>query len=466
MTKRVYNPCICVFIVLLLLFGTVCGIQSISFVYAESGYSSVLADLQKDESFNIADYPDDPKDYSVKVIQIAESEEKELFVYTYQPSQGTQYLVATNINMSLSESATGTRLYELSLLSCDGVFCKYRADGIKVKDESARYYNITSIYREFNASIDSGTGNDNIKNGVAYPVGKLFTAVTENGNVSYGYSETTVITIKNPYVDFLRYSDGLKFFFIEPLYKYTDVHYIAFDTDLPIDTLKEADVSFRTQTYEMYGSNPTLHYMDEPVTHNPVTIYGTEKGGNAADGLFAKKYEWNRIQSTKEFLKTDGLKDETKESIKNTKWVLCFYETEVKQQVATLEHQYGGWRGTKVSDVTILRLKFVTGGKLYDLGAVSDKVTGDNKPGNKNTNERLSLWEWLEKITGVPAWGWKLIALCIVLLILLPLLAIIFPAFGQALLWILKGLGWLICLPFRGIAALVRKIKDKGDDSQ
>ena len=131
---------------------------------------------------------------------------------------------------------------------------------------------------------------------------------------------------------------------------------------------------------------------------------------------------------------------------------------------------------TDISQVTILRLKFVADGKVYDLGAVSDKVTGDNKPGNNNTNEFASLWEWLSRITGIPQWVWKLIAAVVVLAILLPVLSIFFPVIGQILLWIVKiigkgfyylfkGLLWLICLPFKGIAVLVQKIKEAKDNS-
>ena len=38
---------------------------------------------------------------------------------------------------------------------------------------------------------------------------------------------------------------------------------------------------------------------------------------------------------------------------------------------------------TKISNETILRLKFRTGIKIYDLGVVSNKITGDNIPDNQ-----------------------------------------------------------------------------------
>ena len=49
-------------------------------------YSEVLDDLKKDASFQESNYPERPTDYSLNIIQIAESVNKELFVYVYQPS--------------------------------------------------------------------------------------------------------------------------------------------------------------------------------------------------------------------------------------------------------------------------------------------------------------------------------------------------------------------------------------------
>lgn len=474
--KQIHNISMVVVLALILLIVSVISGWYILPAFADTPqYSNVLNDLRKDETFNVDDYPDDGKDYSIQLIQIAESTDGELFVYTYQPSQKTTYLVATEINMSLSETVNSTTLYGLTLINSDGVFFKYKVNGVVVSSEPIRYYNITSIYREWIKGIDKETGNDNTKNAVAFNVGKLYKATTdENGRVKYACEFRETVTIQNPYVDFLRYSDGYHWGFLDGHWEYTDVHYIAFNTDKPIDTLMEADVIFSTQGYRgqlVVGGKYSL--VGDKVQHEPITVKGDEKGGNAADGFLSKKYEWKRIQSTEKFKTTDGLKDSTIESIKDTKWVLMFYETEVYREVGNTQ---GNWHdnGTLVTDVSILRLKFITAGKVYNLGAVSDKVTGDNKPGNTNTDETATIWEWLERVTGIPQWVWKMLAALIPLAILLPVLSLIFPVVGQVLLlvvkaigksvvWLFKGLWWLVCLPFKGIAALVQKIKDKKD---
>ena len=52
-----------------------------AYSFAETtSYSDVLDDLQKDGNFNVNDYKIIENDYSLQVIQIAESENKELLI--------------------------------------------------------------------------------------------------------------------------------------------------------------------------------------------------------------------------------------------------------------------------------------------------------------------------------------------------------------------------------------------------
>ena len=63
-------------------------------------YTNVLEDLQRDSSFSKENYPEKATDYSLQIIQLAESSDKELFVYAYQPSGQLKGLVASSINIS------------------------------------------------------------------------------------------------------------------------------------------------------------------------------------------------------------------------------------------------------------------------------------------------------------------------------------------------------------------------------
>ena len=107
-------------------------------------------DLTKDESFNVEDYPAIANDYSLQVIQIAESVNGELFVYVYQPSDATKDLTATTIRMSQSIGENAKwRDYDLTLLSTEGVLDKYRVEGITILSDVVRYYDIAAIHRAF-----------------------------------------------------------------------------------------------------------------------------------------------------------------------------------------------------------------------------------------------------------------------------------------------------------------------------
>lgn len=77
-----------------------CFKSTIQNVYASSinvvgGYTSVLDDLKKDASFDENKYPVIADDYSLQVMHITESNEKELFVYVYQPSAEYKGIIAS-----------------------------------------------------------------------------------------------------------------------------------------------------------------------------------------------------------------------------------------------------------------------------------------------------------------------------------------------------------------------------------
>ena len=126
-SKRMKRYSIHVIFALLLLIMSVFGGRYTLSAFADATqYTSALHDLQTDKNFMLSAYPDNPNDITIQLIQIAESEDNELFVYTYQPCQKTTYLVATALNMSFSASVDGTDLHGLTLLDVSGTLCKYR----------------------------------------------------------------------------------------------------------------------------------------------------------------------------------------------------------------------------------------------------------------------------------------------------------------------------------------------------
>ena len=363
---------------------------------ATTEYTNVWDDLRKDDNFNEAEYPAISTVYSLKVIQIAESENGELFIYVYQPSGTEEDLTATTIRLSQSINDNANWIdYKLTKLNSNGVFFKYKVNDFTIKSDAMRYYDISAIHRKYDSAIDEGTDNNNNVNEVVYEVGQLWTAVTVNGEVSYNMVISETITITEKYVDFIRYPNRWLTYDNS-----TDSHYIAFSTDRQIDKLVEADVYFVSQMYR-YKYKPFSDEIQEIYAWDPeeqtVTLnYELNKGGNTASGLFSKKYEWQCIQSVAEF-KTAAqydkitLSEETETNLKNKQWILRFYESEYNHYSET-----GDYFATRVNDVTILRLKFETEGRSYNIGVVDNKQEGDDTPGNRPEDTgHKGFWEYI-----------------------------------------------------------------------
>ena len=477
--KLLKSRIIIIVFVFMLVLGLFAGQGETSAFADTSDNSSVIKDLTADKNFNFSNYPEKSDDYSIQVIQIAESESGELFVYTYQPCQATTPLIATEINMSLSNTTDGTILYSLKQVSTWGVFSKYLVKDIKVSESSPRYYNITSIYRVWDKTIDGEPDNDNIKNEKFSRVGKLFKAETVDGSVKYSCKDVDVIEIINPFVDFISYGQQSGWDYIFGVTKWTDIHYIAFSTDKKIDTLKEADVTYTTQSYHYTGKNGEGYTYGDKSEPQYITLTGKEEIG--VDGY--EKYTWNSIYRAEDFIKTTELTGTAKTEVEKSEFVLVFLKNSFKEQEqwSMMQGHYKVLDGTKVSDVAILRLMFETDGITYNLGALMDKQEGDNIAGNKPENESIGFWAYIwrcivrlfngtatltEQIVAI-----VVLAICVLALpILLTVLSLCVPAVGAVMKMIFKGLWigikylfiglwYIISAPFRLIAWIVRKCR-------
>ncbi len=375
--------CLVAILATVLLPGTVLPIASA----ADLTNSSVLYDLQTDPTFNIEDYPADDTNHSVELFQIAESDTKELYVYVYQPNYENSELNPYQIAIStvLDKDNPVFETYELTLTSSYKTLFKYKVEGLTVGDGEVRCYNISQMWRKHIASIDGPSGNDNTIDGIGIEVAQLWTAETRDGKVQYFMQEIEVVTITSFYHDHIAYYEGFKLY-VDQCY----AHYIAFSTDRQIDTLLEADVEYYYQRYSRTGGigGGDITYIDPSPVKNVVTLKYKDFVSNEADGLFAKKYTWDRITTVADFLADEDIEftDTAKNEINKHQWVLNFAEFP-----RSLFSGNGFYieDSTEVSQVTILRLKFETNGKVYNLGTVSNIVTGDNKPGNTNTTETI-----------------------------------------------------------------------------
>ena len=437
-------------------------------VYAEDSkvtYSGVLDDLKKDGSFDENFYPVVANDYSLKMIQIAESVNGELFLYIYQSSGQAKNLNAISINISTTiNDAISFRNYKVRLLNSSGVFYKYLVTDFTVLTEPTRYYAISSIYRPFDETIDTQAVNDNKVTEVNYAVNKQYCFSIINGKPFCNVVDIETIVVTDKFVGFVRYMDGFKLYVGA-----CDSHFVAFDTDKPIDKLLEADVYYTMQKYSysfvtFVGERHTFGDKSDEYAY----LKYTDKVEHSGGGLWAGTYNWDRIETVEQFIAENDLTqnvysgaiidvnvankitDEGKAALKGKKWVLRFAETSY-----SLNSGQGSVTSfsTLVGDVTILRLKFETDGITYNLGVIDNKQTGSDKPSNEETIK-----------PGINNRGkWILIAFAVILALILlaPLLPTIITFIGKMIVWIFKGLWWLISAPFKLIGKLIEKIKDK-----
>ena len=368
----------------------------------ETQYSNVLDDMKKDPSFNPEDYPANPDDYSLKVIQVAESEDGELFLYVYQPSGKTTPLIATSANISLEHKDVRFYNYTLTFLNQNGVLQKYKVDNLSVEKSEERYYEITSIFRKPLNESESVVDNGNLISEVSFKVAKSFKITSNSDGIQNVYVEDIdVISVVDKYVGFMRYPNGGP---ILTAVDYSlDFHFVAFSTDFKIDQLLEADVYY-TQQYatELGISMQKTYYEKEPkysyLKFGESISYSGEKWYN-------NDYSFPQIESSESFLKTEsknkifkkGIFDnivsseidkDAENSIKTKEWVLRFAYTEFITQDRGTQVPYTNTYRYIVGDVSILRLAFMTDDQYYNLGVVDNKQSGDLDPDNDTKTEK------------------------------------------------------------------------------
>ena len=413
------------FIFLIISIITLCiSFVTTNTVYAYSENTNVLDDLKKDSNFIESDYKilsvkelneinTDDNSYNnlgfLNVIQIAESSNKRLFIYVYNPTYDTLKFDAKKININTNISEKKYLPYDLELINSNGVFSKYVVKNFLLPDEEVRMYEISSIYRDYEKSIDGEDNFDETTLLKAETVGQRWTVLTNSNSVNYIMKKIDVITITASYYDHIRYITGKGFVSSFPKgdlcgtgifssgTQAVDSHYVVFSTDRQMDELLDADVYFTYQCSDMVYIwenflSGSWHYVEEEgfIHINEFNNNIEIKSGSS----FYDSQSLKRILTAKDFLEDSSvnLADTTKAEINdiisssnNTTWMLRYFES---------DYQFSstGGESTSVSDIydvdvtsaTILRLKFETDGVIYNLGVVDDIKDPGNIPGGNN----------------------------------------------------------------------------------
>lgn len=355
-------------------------------VSAATGLSSdVLSDLERDSTFDKNKYPVDFDDYSVKVIQVAEGEDKNLFVYCYQPS--LYDFDAKYISISYGFTPDGRnlspKLYDLECVSENGVFHKYLVKNYTVTTDAYRYYNIVGIYRPYIEGID-WLADTVITNCVSYNVGQQWCCYYEDFNLVYEMNTFETMTVEITKNSFIRFYDGISWRSFGGVYTAGDVHFVAFDSnDFDIEHIYNASLTYKTQevSYNSFSgddkySDPSDFidcYLDE---EDEITVIGK--------GLGSRTFVWNKILPGKEFVETledqdVSFKEGDKDIIKKSDYVFTFLETKYDGSDPGATYQYYNY--TKVCEVGILRIEFMDiHGDIYNLGVVSNLTDQQSNP--------------------------------------------------------------------------------------
>ena len=362
--------------------------------------SDVLVDLSKDTSFRQSDYPVNESKNTISIITISESWNKELLIYTYQPAVNKNYR-ANYISMSIKiNDSIDPSIYKLTFCNSNGTLCKYVVDNFTVKDDDVRYYEIYSIFRPFDETVDKEAYNDNTINSVPFGVSKSWKFGTINGNSYVDCVDVKTIDVTAKYVGFVRYENSDEYRRLTWMTGYDkpiDSHFVAFDTTFPIDNLLEAKVCYNQQFISWHKD----FYPDgvfEDVETKEVTVKSTDEASFTSEGWYNYgNFKWNRIQKVEDFIsgvdseklyegavlnaiKFSEISKESREYLSSCKWVLRFTETE-HTEFKNASGIYS-WNRYAVGNVTILRLKFVTAGVTYNLGVVDNMQTGSSIPSN------------------------------------------------------------------------------------
>lgn len=334
---------------------------------ADEKYTGVLEDLYRAPDFDKTHYTG-ASEQKVQLIQIAVGVDHELFVYTYEP--GFDYTFSDIVfNTESDFEKIDFRSYKLQCVDNSEGFFKYVVRDYKVPERTHSYAISKLFYPVQNAVEDN--------NKVTYnyiPVEQIFTVTVTNGVYTYSSEVLKTITVTDKYVGYARRAETSISGDVKTL---TSCYYIAFNTDLLMENLLEAQIEYWEDRYDPMGRLLEAHDPNSSPTN--VTISSDQSG----DFVHDVDSEWwffswktGEVHRTFKFIsKPEVFKSETGFTVPNAKdgnpydWVVNFKFD--KREYGGLGIKPGAYSAP--ADASILRLKFETNGVTYNLGVLDNR---------------------------------------------------------------------------------------------
>ena len=485
MKKRILIKIISFALILITLSGgVIASALTVSAASTESGekqYSNVLDDLQKDSRFDAATYPDKTDDPSVQLIQIAESEDGQLFLYVYQPANSKIDLQCKAVSISVGFSSNGQgldpKLYDLILVSTEGVFDKYVVNGFALPDAAERYYNIVQILREFNSAVDPEGDKTTYKEIVckSYAVGQQWCAYKVNNALVYEMNTFNTAKLEIEASATIFVEGGVRFGNIFGLNFDVESHFVIFKpTDYDVRYIYDATVFCKYRAYEqngylwglwegdrVYPNGDTYseQYIKLSDKEEPVLVDG--------QGLWSNEYSFDRIMTLSEFktnLDNQGISYDKEEvsRLSDDYWVFSYYETPLITDTGTAGGVTGAFQkyiGVEVEGY-VLQIHFMdTSGNVYDLGVVSDGFRSSGSLGEAGGVDFKKMFDDIEKIIAIITLILVGIPVVIFFIFFAPVIKSFFKAVGLGILWFFELVFLILTFPFRLIWYLLFRKK-------
>lgn len=464
--RSIISRIFAVFLVISLLFCS-----SITCFASEYEANGVMADLMRDGNFSAEDYVENANDYSLQVIQVAESNKGELYIYTFQPAHNSIDLIASSVNIYYGFSPDGSGItptnYSLSLVSTEGCFDKYLVNGYTVRGDEHRYYNITSIFRRVNSVIDTDVAGGTTTE-KSYAVGQQWHAYWLNDRIYYEMNTFETVEITTNYTGYLQMNTDIvsNIFQSSSTGKFVQMWFIAFNLeDYIAEHIYNADLSFTSQRYKDNYRNFTFTsrtWVDEnPV---PETVYLSDVDSVSVESnqiipFLKEAYTYKRIMKAQDFIKTfeeqgGEFTEEAKTHLNASQWVFAFKETPMTNSDRTEGVTiYSTETGTVIADATILRIKFMDiNHKIYDLSVVNDKTTADSIADGFGDG-LLQLEDSMQKLLEIVGIVLGVLLLAVLAYFVPPLMQI----FSVLFKFLLDIVLWLISIPIKLIGSIFSK---------